>query len=251
MKKTILTILTILILFVTLNVQAETYTEEDITLSIDTNTWMVFTRNNLDNNKQLQELGMDKDKILDIMATNDIYIDALIYDKNNKDNMVEAFLAIKSIPTVKNLHTYPESDINELGEELIKKFNADSFEVFSSGKYKWIYYRYINNGYNIIQYYTIINGKGYNILSQKTGSITEDDITNLRNIAASATFNIDSTYDYVEPTKTDNTGNNNTQKANDNGLDWGIIIRDTIIGAFVGGLIGLAISILSKRNKNM
>ena len=83
MKK-IVCILMVLVLsaaFLSVSVSAETYdlSDTDMSISLDDTVWYVFTRDNIENNAELGELGISYDAIHDILYNSDIYMDAIVY----------------------------------------------------------------------------------------------------------------------------------------------------------------------------
>lgn len=167
------------------------------------------------------------------MNTNDIYMDSFILDEENTDNNIELFVAVKEVKNVNNLHTYSSSKIDELGESLKDKLNADKYDVYSVGKFKFIHINYYDsvNNFNIDEYYTVINGYGYSVLLQKVNSISDEEHNELKEIIDTADFKIDSAYEV---------------KSSENNI-W-----DTaIIGAIVGAIIYCVTALINKfKNKN-
>ena len=231
MKKIILLILTIL-LFIPLNVQAESFSAKDLTVSIDDN-WDVFTRDNIKDNKRLEELGITYEYINNVMNKNYIYIDACKFDEEDNANTIELFVIIKPVSGVKNLHTYSSSDIKDLGEEVKKKVNADEYEVYSKDKYKYIFMNYYDKNvkYNITEYYTVMNGYGYSILAQKTNEFTDDEINDVRKIVDTIKYKYNAKYE--------------TKSSSSN------IWLKTLIGALIGGMAGgIGVLVNKLKNKN-
>jgi hypothetical protein len=231
--KRLLYLLTIAAVLFPLNVFAQTYTLKDFSLNFDDSSWYVFTRDNIKDNEELNDLGVSYDYINDFMNTNDIYMDAFILDEENTDNNIELFVAVKEVKNVNNLHTYSSSKIDELGESLKDKLNADKYDVYSVGKYKFIHVNYYDsvNNFNIDEYYTVINGYGYSVLLQKVNSISDEEHNELKEIIDTADFKIDSAYEV---------------KSSENNI-W----DSAIIGAIVGAIIYCVTALINKfKNKN-
>ena len=79
-KKLLYTLFLILFMF-PLIVDAKTYSisDTDITVELDEKVWYVFTRDNIENNPELDELEISYDDIYSIMYNNNIYLDAVLY----------------------------------------------------------------------------------------------------------------------------------------------------------------------------
>lgn len=214
MKKYIICLLVLLFPF---TVSAKTYNVEDLKIDIDDTKWYVFTRENILNNEKLEELNVSYDYISNAMNENDVYLDSLLVSEDSDDN-IELFIVKKSIDgDIRNLHTYPDSEINELGEELIKTFSVDSYKVYKND-YAYIELEEKDSGYNILKYYTVINGYGYTIMAQKVNEFSQIEKNEIKDILNTVIFNLDQKYEA--------------------GIDFniGTIIIGVTVGIIVGGL---------------
>lgn len=218
MRKILLFIFTLL-MFIPINVYAETYTLKDLDLSIDDSEFEVFTRDNIKDNERLTELGVTYSYLSSFMTSNNVYLDAIKFADDDNDT-IELFVVAKSVNNVSNMHTYSDSDIKEVGEELKEKVKTDSYKVITVGKYKYIYLNYYDSskGYYIDEYYTVMNGYGYSILAQKTSKFTDDEMKGIKSIINT------SKYKYVAK----------YEKNNSNGIGL-----KTLIGAIIGAVVGL------------
>lgn len=224
MRKNLFIIL-ILLLVLPISVFAKTYSVNDMTVSIDEANWYVFTRNNL-NNEKLTEAGLSYDRIKGIMDSYDIYFYALTYDKEN--TAIELYITVKPVSGVNNLHTYSRNEINNLGEMIKDGVGAKSFDIYSVGKYEYIYLNYYDSSksYYIDEYYTVINGYGYTLIVQKEKGFYSYELLEFKNILNSASYKYDSNYEKNE-------------KENS-------LFEKFIIGAFTAGILG-GISLLSNK----
>lgn len=238
MRKYLLLILISFILL-PLNVFAQTYSLKDLSISIDDSTWYVFTRDNIEENSELDELGISYDYLNNFMNTNDIYLDACQFDKNDETNTMELFVVAKKINNVNNLHTYSNSEINELGETLKDKVGANSFNIYSVDKYKYVHVKYYDSStsYNIDEYYTVINGYGYTILAQKTNPFSNFEECEIKNIVDSTNFKYNSNYERKS-------SSNNTSSSNNISI-W----VETLIESLTTGIIGILIALFHKNKK--
>ncbi len=233
MKKRILCYLILVILLLPFSVFAKSYDLKDMNISMDESNWYVFTRDNIKDNKELEELGITYEYLNNVMITNDVYLDACRFDTEEPANTLEVFVAIKKVSDVKNLHTYSNKDINELGEALKKKTGASSYDIYQTDKYKYVHIKYYDSAtsYNIDEYYTVINSYGYTIMVQKTNQLTNSEIAELKSIVDTASFKYDASY---EKSSSSSSGSSLWPKI--------------IIGAITGGIIG-GLSVLTSKNK--
>lgn len=230
MKK-ILFIFITSILLLPLGVFAEEYTIKDLTTSVDNSSWYVFTRDNLKDNPQLDEIGITYDYVNDFMNANDVYLDACRFDMDEPANTLEMFVVAKEVTVNRNLHVYSEKQIKKLGEAFKEKINADNYDIYTSGKYKYIHSKYYdqNTSFNVDEYYTVINGYGYTIMAQKANDFTAAELAEVKQVVDSTTYKYIASYE---------------KKASYNN-----ILIDAIIGAIAGGMVGLVKAIQNKKKK--
>ncbi len=216
------------VLFLPFSVFAKSYTLKDLSISMDDSSWYVFTRYNIINNPKLNELGVSYDYLNNFMTTNDIYLDSLKYNENDKTNMIELFVAIKKVDNVNNLHTYSTREMKEFGEEIKNKFKADNYDIYSSGKYKYIHVKYYDSAtsINVDEYYTVMNGYGYSILAQKSTPLSNADEEEVKDIINTISFKYNSEY----------------EKSSSNS-----ILVHALIGGIAGGLVALIGVVISKK----
>jgi len=215
------------------------YHDSNINLTIDVDNHMVFTRNNLKDNPNLEVLEATEEQMKNIMDQGSIYFDII-----PKDLSYEILVIVPEEKIlVNNLSNVPTSFINELGDELAKRVGIDKSEVYKN-KYVYVVRDYYDSksGYNIINYYTVVNAKGYNFQLQKGERITEEERNTFKKIIDSINIEILDEYkDEREEVK------KAIESDGKNGLDWQNILIKGLIGGAVGGLIGLFGFINKKR----
>ena len=217
--------------------KAEMYVvpETDVSITIDESQWYVFTRGNIKDNKELVDLGISYDYMNNLFTSNNIYLDAALFDETEEKNNLELFIRVVPLTEeVGNLHTYSESQIKEFGDGLLNsgKFNMTSYKIYGN-KYKYIEFEYTDLGYNVYQFYTIINGKGYNFTIQKTKEFTEADKTLVKSIIDTVTFKLDNHYE--RPIGEEQSGSS---------------IKDSAIrGGIIGAIVGVIGAIAAKKKK--
>ena len=220
---------------------AKEYEENNIRVKLDVNDeFMVFTRDNLDDNQDLIKLGLTKDKMLDIMAKGGIYFDIV------KEDISSEILVV--VPDV----TLPISNLTGVSTDLLDSFRdeaANKVGASISSTYKNNYdfivvdYYDKNMNYYIVNYYTVVNSKGYNFQIQKKVEINETDRENLKKIVDSVVF-LD--FDAKKSTNSDININNKTYKKP---FDYKIIIYGAVIGALVG-LVTYYVSMYFKKKSS-
>ena len=127
MKKYIYLLLIGFILF-PINAFAKSYTLKDLSISIDDSNWIVLTRDNIDNNDLLNQVGITYEYMKNFMESNDVYLDAVKYNDDIQNN-IELFVAIKEAPNLANLYSYDSDEIGELGEAFKEKVKANAYDI--------------------------------------------------------------------------------------------------------------------------
>lgn len=217
--------------------KAEMYVvpETDVSITIDESQWYVFTRGNIKDNKDLADLGISYDYMNNLFTSNNIYLDAALFDETEEKDNLELFIRVVPLTEeVGNLHTYSESQIKEFGDGLLNsgKFNMTGYKIYGN-KYKYIEFEYTDLGYNIYQFYTIINGKGYNFTVQKVNPINEEDKTLIKGMIDTVSFKIDEHFE--RPIGEEQSGSS---------------IKDSAIrGGIIGAIVGLVGAIAAKKKK--
>lgn len=236
MKK-VLCLLISLVLFIPVNIYGKNVDLSEINLTIDFNDdWYVFTRYNLDGNKDLETLGVTKDYMENFFNENEAYIDA-----SPKELGTDFILRIKPVEDMNNLSNYPDDVVKEVAKEISKLVSSEDYKVYNNGKTKYAVVKYYDEAskYNILTYYTVVNAQGYTFQIQKQSDITQTDETNMKTIMDSATFNVLDKY---------KNESEDVQKELDNVGKKDFNIKNILIYAGVGALIGIIATVISTRN---
>ena len=143
--------------------------------------------------------------------------------------MIESFVRIKEA-NINNLSNYDDDFVKKVAKELQKKINASEYDIYKNS-YKYAYIKYNDQWLNIIQYYTVINKKGYNIQFQKQNDFTKEDQEELKNILSKITYKINK--DLKEET-------NNKNKT----------YNYTMIGAIAGAIVGTLLVVNKNKKKS-
>lgn len=237
MKNKFLIIL--ILLFVPFLVNAETIliSNTDVYLDFDNN-WHVFTRDNIKDNKELQELDITYEDMYDFFTNNNAYLDAYVFTYDN--NFIELFIRKVANNSITNLSLYDEKDVNSFVEEIAIEQNANDYRLSVINNYKFAELRYNSNGYYLREYVTVINNETYGFTFQKETSITEEENLIIDSLMDTINFNV----------KTRKEEEKTVYKK----TDYSKIMLNTLIGALIGAgfgaLLGFIVYIIKKNNKN-
>lgn len=189
-KKRILIIITFVLLsLLLLGVYAEEFkiNETDISIEFDTNEWNVFTRDNIENNPNLDKLGIDYNTLNKIINDYYIYLDAIFLNNNNN---LEFIIRKSKADSIINFSNYTDDDILDIAKGLADKQNSNNYDIYKNN-YKYAYLDYIDKGYNLVEYYTVVNGDSYTITVQKTSLINSNEREQIKNIIETIKFDVD------------------------------------------------------------
>jgi hypothetical protein len=156
---------------------AETYNlgGTDMSISVDDTMWYVFTRDNIKNNSELEELGITYEAMYEILHNNEAYMDAILYYEDGE--IVEFFVRKRALDTgIANLSNYKDSEVLELAKELAKKQGASTYSVYEN-QYKFAKLEYVdsNLGYYICEFVTCVNKDNYTFTFQSTSQFTDEE----------------------------------------------------------------------------
>lgn len=238
MKRSICSLIIVIIcIFAVLpmNTYAATYniSETDMSVSIDDSSWYVFARDNLNNNPELDELGISYDAMYDAFHNNNVYMDALLFYDDGK--RTELFIRKNAIDSgMVNLSNYSEKQILELAKSLAEKQGAEEYSIYEN-QYKFIKSEYIdsNIGYYICEFVTIVNKDGYTLTFQSESQFSDYDYQEIKNIVDSIKFDIDTTLKEKKDTSF-----------------WANVAGKTYDGAVIGAFVGAIIVLINKRKKD-
>lgn len=236
MKRNLCIILTFLLclgVLFPISASAETFklSNTDISLDVDTELWYVFTRDNIENNPELDELDIPYDTMYNNFHTNGVYMDALLILDDS--NYVELFIRKKELNSkVANLSNYDDDEVMDLATELAETQGAKDYSVYEDD-YKFAKLEYIDAGMYLCEYVTIVNKDNYTLTFQSTTPYTDAEYEEIEKIVNSIEFDVDTSL-----------------KEGNKDSFWNSIIAKAIGGAIVGGLVGFVISLIAKKRKN-
>ena len=237
MKRTMRILLSIILCFSALLpiiTYAETYNlgGTDMSISVDDTVWYVFTRDNIKNNSELEELGITYEAMYEILHNNEAYMDAILYYENGE--YTELFVRKRALDTgIANLSNYKDSEVLELAKELAKKQGANTYSVYEN-QYKFAKLEYVdsNLGYYICEFVTCVNKDNYTFTFQSTSQFSDEEYAEIESIVDSVKFDIDTS---IKEKKSSSIAES--------------VIEKTIGGAVIGGVVGAVIAITNKKKK--
>jgi len=224
--------------FMPVSAYAETYnlSDTDMSISVDDTMWYVFTRENIENNPELDELGITYETIHDILYSNEAYMDAILY--HDSGEYMELFVRKRALEdSIVNLSDYDNESVLELAKELAKKQGAEEYSVYEN-RYKFAKMEYFDSNYNyyICEYVTCVNKDNYTLTFQSTFQFTEWEYEEIEKIVDSIIFDVDP-------------GLKESAPASGFKIDLENVIVSAVIGGVGGGIIGALIYLISKKNK--
>ena len=151
--------------------------DNDIILSID----------KLENNKDLEKLGISKETMENIMIKNNIYLDIIKADASYEILVIVPQTNV----SIGNLTKKDDVFIENLRQEVVGETGAEISSIYKNN-YKFIMVDYYDKdtGYYAVNYYTVVNSKGYNFQLQKRSKITDSDKFDLKEIVDSVKFKV-------------------------------------------------------------
>ena len=183
-------ILCLLVVLLPVFVFAKEYKLEDIDinkLNVNDEEYIVLTRDNLDNNSDLETLNITKDKYKEELIKDNIYFDII-----KRDISYEIIVVVPdTITEFNNLKDIDNTKLENIKKEITNKVGTDKVSTYKN-KYDYLVFEYVykDTGIYIINYYTVINSRGYNIQLQKKTSITEEERNSLKKIVDSIDYKV-------------------------------------------------------------
>ena len=184
MQKRIIIFL-ILVLLLPLCVYAETFVvpETDIILTLDEETWAIFTRRTIKNKELLAEYGMSYEETNKFFLSNNVYLYSFadLDTDAEMDNTIEFYIyKSEKKDDVKSLSELTKENIEEIENELVKSNKATKHDYYTSDVNSYIYYEFNDKDTYIYSYYTVINGSDY-FLNFRT-TVPLDDVSGMDSI---------------------------------------------------------------------
>lgn len=231
MKKKILGVIALLGICVPMLANAEEYkVDSDMSIDLDNESWYVFTRDNIKDNEELDELGLTYDYMDNLFNTNSLYLDASIFD-TEEESFIELLVRKKEIADVKNFSSYSNDEVLKFAKELSKRTGSTDYTVYEVNGYKFAYSKYLdkNVGYYVLEYCTMVNGFNYTITVQKPTEFTEEEETYIKSVIDTVKYNVKESEEKEETS----------------------IADYAIVGAIAGATVALACGVIAKKRKKV
>lgn len=163
----------------------------DISIAID-DAWFVFTRENIENNPELADLGIAYENIQDFMYINDVYIDAIIiYD--DLHTYLELFLRKVEGDDGMNLSEFSDDEVLETIEEMAEQCGSTEYGIYQT-EYKFSKMEYTQEEYHIMEYITIVNGDTYTLGFQSNEPFDDWAYGEMDRIVETVVFEVETPY---------------------------------------------------------
>lgn len=244
MKRRTLCLFVVLILCFAfpLTAYAKTYNmnDTDISIGIDDASWYVFTRDNLQNNSELKELGITPDAMRSILDDNMAYMDALLFYEDG--DILELLIRKNKIEnSFTNLSNYSYEQVLELAEAFGKRQNTKNYSVYEN-QYKFVRLEYFDSTYDyyICEFITIVNKDNYTLTFQSPSPFTDWELDEIQNIVDSIKFDVDSSIEELTPTSSEE---RDTPSIFEQAVETGIT------AAISGGLLAIMALLFGKVKK--
>lgn len=189
----------ILCLTFPLTVYAETYSmsDTDMSIRIDDTSWYVFTRDNIEGNSELDELGITHDFMESVFYDNMAHMDAFRFDEDG--DFLELFIRKQRLEnTFTNLANYDDELLYELAEAFAERQNAENYSIYGN-QYRFVKLEYFDSAYEmyICEFITIVNKDNYTLTFQSPSPIDGAKLSEIQKIVDSVSFDVD--YSMEEP----------------------------------------------------
>ena len=179
MKKIVFSLLLAFICPLVVNATNVDVPSADLSLDLP-DSWYVFTRDNLDNNTDLDDLEIDDLEMLEYLEEYNLYLNAF-----NED--YDFFIYKMATEDVGSLPDYYDFELEEFATEIMNSYGADSYDIYDDN-YKFVRIEYVESDYYVIDYYTIIDDQGYIISLQKLSEFNDDERLMMEDIVKSIHF---------------------------------------------------------------
>lgn len=222
-----------ILLLLPLTIYAKDFEIEDISIDLD-DSWYVFTKDNIKNNQDLKLLGVSEEYMNDVFDGTDYYLDAI---KFNNDEIVELFIVIKDTSSLYDSSDFTDEQIEALRSSYEKQISNSKTTIFTTDSTKYIKSIYKDQDLNIVDYYAVINKKGYTFKIQKNEEFSEEELNELDKMIENI----------IVSDKNNNVNEDDIQPLIDTKKGGNSVLIGTIIGAIIGGIIGLIGYIIKKK----
>lgn len=203
----------------------------DMSIQVDDTSWYVFTRDNMTDNPEMEELGISFEAMSDFFHANEAYMDAILYYEDGE--YTELFVRKRTLDSgMVNLSNYSDKEVLELAKGIAQEQGIENYSVYEN-QYKFAVLEYTDEdlGYYVCEFVTVVNRYNYTVTFQSTVPFGDWEYNEIQNILDSIEFEVD-----------------DSLKEKRFSLDWGSLAGSALTGAIAGGL-GCGIFALIKSKK--
>lgn len=166
--------------------------DTDIYITIDTDEWYVFTRDNVLNNSEIKSVGVTAQYLHDSMISTDTYLHMYRIEENSRENI--EFKIIKQNNTdINNFKNLSEKKLKKTGEILASDISANNWKLYSNDC-QYIYFEYETTEHNVIEYYTVVNQEIYKLIALKSNNFSDIEKTMIQDIVDNVQYKINPMY---------------------------------------------------------
>ena len=246
MKKVIKFFL-ILIMLVPMVVRADVYevNNTDIILDLD-DSWQVFFRENIKDNKKLEELGVSYEYMFNFFNQNDnVFIDAITLTDSD---YIELLVYKERVNDITNLSLYEKDELREYAKEVSESRGCDTSGIISlESNYNnettnYIKCTRIDSGKYLYEYITVVNNDLYLLQFQKDNNYTDSDIEIADHAIKNIHFNVKRRVDKEDQVI------KNFKSKDDSVLVHALL--GALGGALIGGISASVIYFIKKKSNN-
>lgn len=175
-------------------VMAQTYDvkDTDISITVDSEEWCVFTRESVRGNSELKSLGITEEYFYNSLINTNAYLDMFYLKENSKDTI--EFKVVKENTTdINNYKNLTKKELRNIGDKLADKMDALDWEVYYN-ECSYIYLEYDVNNLHYLEYYTVVNQEIYRLIASKSNNFTTAEQEMIRGIVDNAQYTINPVY---------------------------------------------------------
>lgn len=218
--------------------------DDEMFIDFNTDTWKVFTEDNLKDNKDiLKSLGTNPKQMKSTMKESNAKVVAI---KNKQSKREEILVRVHSNSYINTMSTLSDEETKALKKGVKEQYSSEidnyKSELFVAGNTKWIKMTGMyDENHRAIQYFTIVNGNDYLVAAQKVTAYTSEDKSELENMINSIHFDVDE-----EKADNDLEG---YIKAQQNNLEKGSSLQTRIFSGIAIFLAVIAALYIKNRNR--
>ena len=157
-------------------------------LKMDEEFWYVFTRENLKDNPELDELNFDYESMAEFMEEQNVRMDAIVFYEDS-DAYLEMFVIEKENDNFYDDSLVNDSDFEELAGEMADKLGFESGEMFKSNKgIRFMGFEFSDSGMYVKEYIFVTKDISFAIHFESNEPFIEEEYEDMETILDSFDF---------------------------------------------------------------